>query len=133
MVFVDAVHYAPHGLIDVQDLDCDFLVTSIYKYFGPHVSAVFAKKEHLQNFSPYKVEPASIIFQIAGKLVLLTFLLLRQYQSTIKYIISLSGNSSPTRKNLELAYQNIVEYENELSRYFLNKVWELKHVKVSWN
>ena len=50
--------------------------------------------------------------------------------STIKYLISLSENSSPTRKNLELAYKNITEYENELSRYFLNKIWELKHVKV---
>ena len=59
MVFVDAVHYAPHRLIDVQDIDCDFLVTSVYKYFGPHISAVFAKKTHLENFEPYKVEPAS--------------------------------------------------------------------------
>ncbi len=130
MVFVDAVHYAPHGLIDVQDLDCDFLVTSIYKYFGPHVSATFAKKEHLQNFSPYKVEPA--VDKIPNKWETGTpdFSAISAIYSTIKYIISLSGNSSSTRKNLELAYQNIVDYENELSRYFLEKVSALPRVKV---
>lgn len=130
LVFVDAVHYAPHGLIDVQDLDCDFLVTSIYKYFGPHVSAVFAKKKHLENFSPYKVEPA--VDKIPNKWETGTpdFSAISAIPSAIKYIISLSGNSSPTRKNLELAYKNITEYENELSRYFLQKVSALKHVTV---
>ena len=129
LVFVDAVHYAPHGLIDVQDLDCDFLVTSIYKYFGPHVSAVFGKKEHLENFSPYKVEPA--VDKIPNKWETGTpdFSAISAIPSAIKYIISLSGNSSPTRKNLELAYKNITEYENELSRYFLQKVSALKHVE----
>ena len=130
LVFVDAVHYAPHGLIDVQDLDCDFLVTSIYKYFGPHVSAVFGKKEHLENFSPYKVEPA--VDKIPNKWETGTpdFSAISAIPSAIKYITSLSGNSSPTRKNLELAYKNITEYENELSRYFLQKVSALKHIKV---
>ena len=130
MVFVDAVHYAPHGLIDVQNLDCDFLVTSVYKYFGPHISAVFAKKKHLQNFSPYKVEPAIDKIPNCWETGTPDFSAISAIPSTIKYIISLSGNSSPTRKNLELAYQNIVEYENELSRYFLQKVSALTHVKL---
>jgi cysteine desulfurase family protein (TIGR01976 family) len=130
MVFVDAVHYAPHGLIDVRDLDCDFLVTSVYKYFGPHVSAVFAKKKHLQNFSPYKVEPAIDKIPNCWETGTPDFSAISAIPETIKYIISLSEKSSPTRKNLELAYKNITEYENELSRYFLNKIWELKHVKV---
>ena len=130
MVFVDAVHYAPHGLIDVQNLDCDFLVTSVYKYFGPHISAVFAKKKHLQNFSPYKVEPAIDKIPNCWETGTPDFSAIAAIPETIKYIISLSEKSSATRKNLELAYQNITEYENELSRYFLNKIWELKHVKV---
>ena len=130
MVFVDAVHYAPHGLIDVQDLQCDFLVTSIYKYFGPHISAVYAKKEYLNEFSPYKVEPASNNIPNCWETGTPDFSAIAAIPATIKYIISLSEKSSPTRKNLELAYQNIKKYENELSRYFLNKVWELKHIKV---
>tara|TARA_B100002019_G_scaffold253528_1_gene235128 strand:- start:9558 stop:10784 length:1227 start_codon:yes stop_codon:yes gene_type:complete len=130
MVFVDAVHYAPHRLIDVQNIDCDFLVTSVYKYFGPHISAVFAKKKHLETFVPYKVEPASNNIPNRWETGTPDFSAIAAIPSTIKYLISLSENSSPTRKNLELAYENIVEYENELSKYFLNKVWELKHVKV---
>ena len=58
LMFVDAVHYAPHGLIDVKALDCDFLVCSPYKFFGPHMGTLYGKSEHLLRFSPYKVRPA---------------------------------------------------------------------------
>jgi cysteine desulfurase family protein (TIGR01976 family) len=57
MIYVDAVHYAPHGPIDVQDIDCDFLVCSAYKFFGPHVGALFGKPEMLERLPPYKVRP----------------------------------------------------------------------------
>ncbi len=57
LAYVDAVHYAPHGLIDVADLDCDFLVCSTYKFFGPHMGILYGKREHLQRLRPYKVRP----------------------------------------------------------------------------
>jgi cysteine desulfurase family protein (TIGR01976 family) len=59
MTFIDAVHYAPHGPIDVRDLDCDFLACSAYKFFGPHVGVLYGKAEHLKRLRPYKVRPAS--------------------------------------------------------------------------
>src|SRR6266478_431623 len=55
LMFVDAVHYAPHGLIDVKALDCDFLVCSPYKFFGPHMGTLYGKRQHLERFKPYKV------------------------------------------------------------------------------
>ena len=58
LMFVDAVHYAPHGLIDVKALDCDFLVCSPYKFFGPHMGVLYGKREHLLRFRPYRVRPA---------------------------------------------------------------------------
>ena len=58
LAFIDAVHYAPHGLIDVRALDCDFLVSSPYKWFGPHMGTLYGKREHLLRFRPYKVRPA---------------------------------------------------------------------------
>jgi cysteine desulfurase family protein (TIGR01976 family) len=58
LMFIDAVHYAPHGPIDVRALDCDFLVCSPYKFFGPHMGTLYGKREHLLRFSPYKVRPA---------------------------------------------------------------------------
>lgn len=57
-VFVDAVHYAAHGPINVKALDCDFLVCSPYKFFGPHVGVLYGKKEQLRQLIPYKVRPA---------------------------------------------------------------------------
>lgn len=59
MAFVDAVHYAPHGPIDVRELDCDFLACSAYKFFGPHLGVLYGKAEHLKRLRPYKVRPAS--------------------------------------------------------------------------
>ena len=58
LMFIDAVHYAPHGPIDVRALDCDFLVCSPYKFFGPHMGTLYGKREYLQRFKPYKVRPA---------------------------------------------------------------------------
>src|SRR5947199_7997223 len=58
LAYIDAVHYAPHGPIDVRALDCDFLACSPYKFFGPHMGALYGKREQLLRFSPYKVRPA---------------------------------------------------------------------------
>lgn len=55
MAYIDAVHYAPHGPIDVRDLDCDFLVCSTYKFFGPHMGVLYGKREHLARLQPYKL------------------------------------------------------------------------------
>ena len=56
--FIDAVQYAPHGLIDVKALDCDFLGCSAYKFFGPHVGILYGKREHLTRLNAYRVRPA---------------------------------------------------------------------------
>ncbi|MEY2937029.1 MAG: hypothetical protein RL033_7778, partial [Pseudomonadota bacterium] len=57
-VWVDAVHYAPHGPIDVQALGADFLVCSAYKFFGPHVGILWGKRELLDELRAYQVKPA---------------------------------------------------------------------------
>ena len=58
-LWVDAVHYAPHGPIDVQRLGCDFLVCSAYKFFGPHVGVLWGKFDLLEQLSAYQVRPAN--------------------------------------------------------------------------
>jgi cysteine desulfurase family protein (TIGR01976 family) len=58
LVFVDAVHYAPHALIDVRKLDCDFLGMSAYKFYGPHVGVLFAKRALLEEIDFPKLVPA---------------------------------------------------------------------------
>jgi cysteine desulfurase family protein (TIGR01976 family) len=60
LAYIDAVHYAPHGPIDVRTLDCDFLVCSTYKFFGPHMGVLYGKREHLQRL------PTPTLFPTAG-------------------------------------------------------------------
>ena len=57
-IFVDAVHYAPHALVDVKAFDCDFLAMSAYKFYGPHVGVMFGKRELLESVDFPKLIPA---------------------------------------------------------------------------
>ena len=59
LAWADAVHYGPHGRIDVADWDVDVLICSPYKFFGPHMGMAFGKKELLESWRPYKVRPAA--------------------------------------------------------------------------
>lgn len=58
LVFVDAVHYAPHALIDVKELDCDFLGMSAYKFYGPHIGVLYAKRELYEQIDFPRLVPA---------------------------------------------------------------------------
>jgi len=58
LTYIDAVHYAPHGPIDVRAIDCDFLACSPYKFFAPHAGTLYGKREQLLRLKPYKVRPA---------------------------------------------------------------------------
>src|SRR6185369_10786445 len=59
LVFVDAVHYAPHALIDVKDLDCDFVGMSAYKFYGPHIGVLYAKRELYERINFPRLVPAA--------------------------------------------------------------------------
>jgi cysteine desulfurase family protein (TIGR01976 family) len=58
LVFVDAVHYAPHALLDVKDLDCDFVGMSAYKFYGPHIGVLYAKRELYEQIDFPRLVPA---------------------------------------------------------------------------
>jgi cysteine desulfurase family protein (TIGR01976 family) len=58
LVFIDAVHYAPHALIDVRDLDCDFLACSVYKFYGPHIGVLYGKRALIEGLDVPKLRPA---------------------------------------------------------------------------
>jgi cysteine desulfurase family protein (TIGR01976 family) len=59
LAWIDAVHYGPHGPIDVADWGCDVLVCSPYKFFGPHMGVAYGREELLRRWRPYKVRPAA--------------------------------------------------------------------------
>lgn len=58
LVFVDAVHYAPHGLVDVSSLGCDLLACSAYKFYGPHIGVLWARQDLLERLDAPRLEPA---------------------------------------------------------------------------
>jgi cysteine desulfurase family protein (TIGR01976 family) len=58
LVFVDAVHYAPHVLVDVKALGCDFLACSAYKFYGPHIGVLWGKRDRIEGLDAPRLEPA---------------------------------------------------------------------------
>jgi len=58
LLYVDAVHFAPHELVDVQAMDADFLACSAYKFYGPHVGVLWARREHIEQMDAPKLDPA---------------------------------------------------------------------------
>lgn len=118
MVFIDAVHYAPHGPIDVRELDCDFLVCSPYKFFGPHLGVLYGKSEHLTRLRPYKVRPASDEIPECWETGTLNHEAMAGTIAAIDYIQMLSCQIAPTgltyRQNLVAAMNAIQLYERKL-------------------
>ena len=132
LVYVDAVHYAPHELIDVQALNCDFLACSAYKFFGPHVGIVYGKREHLEGFTPYKVEPAKDVIPGRWETGTQSFEGLAGVIAAIDYIASLSALSedAPRRERLAQAFANTKEHEMALSAYFLKRLADFPQIRL---
>jgi len=115
MIYIDAVHYAPHGLIDVKALDCDFLVCSPYKFFGPHMGALFGKRQHLQSFRPYKVRPCTDQIPDRWESGTQIHELIAGIGAAVEYLAELGRHcdaSAKTRREaLAAAYHSTVAYE----------------------
>lgn len=122
LCFVDAVQYAPHRLIDVQALDCDFLAVSAYKFFGPHLGALYGKFEHLARLRAYKVRPASD--EPPGKFETGTpaFENIVGTLGALEYLASLRGATSVDRLALANAMEAIHGYERTLTLALLERL-----------
>jgi cysteine desulfurase family protein (TIGR01976 family) len=118
LIFVDAVHYAPHGLIDVKALNCDFLVCSPYKFFGPHMGSLYGKREHLEKFKPYKVRPATNVPPECWETGTQVQELIAGIGAAVDYIAALGRHCDPGEKNrreaLRAAYRATHAYETEM-------------------
>lgn len=135
LVFVDAVHFVPHGLIDVQDYDCDFLACSAYKFFGPHIGVMWGRMEWLQRLSAYKVRPASDtppgkwMTGTQSHEAIVGALAAVDYLSAIGRELS-ENESLPRRESLQVAYSNITVYEADMSRHLLHRLASIRGLKV---
>ncbi|MFZ0547368.1 MAG: cysteine desulfurase-like protein [Candidatus Promineifilaceae bacterium] len=130
LAYVDAVHYAPHDLIDVQTLDCDFLASSAYKYFGPHTGVLYGKYEHLEQLTAYKVRPASNEPPGKWETGTQSFESLAGVTAAINYIASLTDAAGTRRERLVQAMAVIKGYESGLSDYFLQEATKVPGLRV---
>ncbi len=133
--YVDAVQFAPHGVIDVQDIGCDFLVSSAYKFFGPHQGILYGRAEVLENLFSYQVRPAlehgaPAKFEIgtAPRETLAASL------GAIEYIASLGndgGADTPlSRSRVVSGMQAAMGHEMALTRQMISGLSSIKGVKV---
>ena len=139
LVFLDAVHYGPHGPIDVQAWDCDVLACSAYKFFGPHVGVLWGRTALLESLAPYKVRPATNTLPgrwmtgtqchegIAGT------------AAAVRYLAEMAPATGPEadvpgtpafRARLSQAMQGIQAYEQTLSARLLRGLAELSSYEV---
>jgi len=132
LTYIDAVHYAPHSSIDVQALGCDLLVSSAYKYFGPHLGVLYGKSEVLAQLKPYKVAPAKDINPNRWETGTQNYEALAGFIAAIDYIADLSGldRSHSRRERLVAGYAAIAEYEQTLSTQFLQKLSSYPNIKL---
>ena len=130
LVFVDAVHFAPHGLVDVKALDCDFLVCSTYKFYGPHTGVLFGKKEHLDSLTAYKVRPASNESPGKWETGNQSYESFAGLTAAVDYIAALGGSEGSRRTRIEKAVKIIKAYEVEIGKRFLAGVTAVPGLKV---
>ncbi|MBW2368544.1 MAG: cysteine desulfurase-like protein [Deltaproteobacteria bacterium] len=119
LVYVDAVHYAPHGLIDVKVTNCDFLACSAYKFFGPHTGILYGKYEHLEKLSPYKLRPAPSYAPNKWETGTQSFESLAGVRAAVDFIASLS-DGAPRREKIVNTMRSIHEYGVQLSKQFID-------------
>ncbi|HEU0055333.1 MAG TPA: cysteine desulfurase-like protein [Longimicrobium sp.] len=117
LTFVDAVHYAPHRLVDVQAIGCDFLACSAYKFFGPHAGILWGRAELLERLTPYKVPPASDESPERWETGTQNHEGIAGIRAAVDWIASLAGEDGDTRREaLARSYAAMEAHEGALFR-----------------
>jgi len=142
LVYIDAVQYAPHGPIDVQELGCDFLISSAYKFFGPHAGILYGRYDLLDELFAYKVRPATNELPgkfetgtqnhegLAGVLGALEYLEWVGESFGQEYRPRYAGRYSGRALRLKQAMAAIQEYEFGISRLVLDILLETPGVTL---
>jgi cysteine desulfurase family protein (TIGR01976 family) len=124
LAYIDAVHYAPHGPIDVRALDCDFLACSSYKFFGPHMGILYGKREHLQRLQPYKVRANTNAIPHRWEWGTLNHECIAGITACVDYLADLGRQVDPSvstrRAALLAAYGAIQQHEQGLAEILIS-------------
>jgi cysteine desulfurase family protein (TIGR01976 family) len=134
MSYIDAVHYAPHGPIDVRALDCDFLVCSTYKFFGPHMGVLYGKREHLKRLRPYKLRANTDEIPYRWEWGTLNHECIAGIAAAVEYLADLgrkvNAGVKSRREALLAAYDAIQSYEGDLCQRLVRGLLEIPNLKL---
>lgn len=119
LAVADAVHYTPHGSIDVRALDVDVLFCSPYKFFGPHLGVMYGRGQLLEEWAPYKVRPSHDEAPDRWETGTKNHEALAGLVACVDYIASLAGEGSDRRTDLKLSMDAVFAHERSLARAFL--------------
>jgi cysteine desulfurase family protein (TIGR01976 family) len=124
MTFIDAVHYAPHGLIDVKAIDTDFLACSSYKFFGPHQGILYGKREQLLRLRPYKLRVCSEKLPDRWETGTQNHECMAGVTAAVDYIAEVGRHHSSEvhtrREAIVAAYEVIQQHEREVAEHLIN-------------
>jgi cysteine desulfurase family protein (TIGR01976 family) len=127
--YIDAVHYTPHGLIDVRALDCDFLVCSTYKFFGPHMGVLYGKREHLKRLQPYKVRPLTNEVPYRWEFGTLNHECIAGITACVDYLADMGRRTNPVvagrRDAIIAAYDAITHHELAMMKRLVAGLMEI--------
>jgi len=134
MAYIDAVHYAPHGPIDVPALDCDFLVCSTYKFFGPHMGVLYGKRDHLKRLEPYKLRANTNAIPQRWEWGTLNHECIAGISACVDYLADLGRRANPavsTRRAAVLAaYEAIQKHEHGLMGSLIRGLLSIPGLKL---
>jgi cysteine desulfurase family protein (TIGR01976 family) len=129
-LWVDAVHYGPHGPIDVRAIDCDFLVCSSYKFYGPHQGVLYGRRELLQRLRPYKVRPASDEGPSRWETGTQNHECLAGMLGAFEYLAELGGSDRVVRSALEAAMDRIRSHERALAARLIDGLRQIPGIQL---
>ncbi len=127
--YVDAVQFAPHGLVNVKDVGCDFLVSSAYKWFGPHQGILWGRKELLAKTFGYKVRPAGDDLPHKFETGTLSHEGMAGCTGAIEYMESL-GQGRTRRERIASAWKTMEGYEHQLTMRLIDGLKSFKGLKI---
>lgn len=133
LTYVDAVQFAPHGVIDVAALGCDFLVCSAYKFFGPHLGVLWGRRGLLERMHAYKCRCVSE--ELPGKFETgtLPHELIAGLTAAVDYYAWLGGETGATgsrREKLAAALRDAAQYEERLARQLIDGLSAMDGVEI---
>ncbi len=140
LVYIDAVHYAPHGRIDVAEIGCDFLVCSPYKFFGPHAGVLWGRRQLLEELRPRKLRPSPNTLPGRWMTGTQSHEAIAGSAAAVEYLAGLSellpGDGEARGKDLSRSeklcqvFTRIQQYERSLSEQMLDGLQQVQGIQL---